>query len=300
MTISSSSCEKSCEEEDSSSSSGSSHQRGAESKETEVVLAQAYEANDLITTTTTTASSLFQRHATAKTSSCIEDGKRNAAGFEKTDLFGHGIAKLQLLGVAVVLSFGMGAGAASASILGLKLSSKGKPLPCFASVSSVVSEDTLKEKERGGASLNSVRISEVPSVEGLEKDRGDKEPQVAEEEGDGKRGGDQGSPALQQETMENEDGNRSATREETQAEEFNGKEEFTDEDDEDEDLDDEEDDDDDDGDDQFPPLKELEDLDEDRELRIAAAAAAASELSGNGDIQIGTFIYLFVEITWIL
>ncbi len=90
---------------------------------------------------------------------------------------------------------------------------------------------------------------------------------------------------------------RNATREETQAEEFNGKEEFTDEDDEDEDLDDEEDDD--DGDDQFPPLKELEDLDEDRELRIAAAAAA-SELSGNGDVQIGTFIYLFVEITWIL
>jgi hypothetical protein len=283
MTIASSSSEKSCEEEESSSSSGSSHQRGAESKETEVVLAQAYEANDLITTTTTTASSLFQRHATAKTSSCIEDGKRNAAGFEKTDLFGHGIAKLQLLGVAVVLSFGMGASAASASILGLKLSSKGKPLPCFASVSSVVSEDILKEKERGGASLNSVRISEVPSVEGLEKDRGDKEPQAAEEEGGGKRGGDQGSPALQQETMENEDGNRSATREETQAEEFNGKEEFTDEDDEDEDLDDEEDDDDDDGDDQFPPLKELEDLDEDRELRIAAAA---SELSGNGDIQI--------------
>ncbi|CAK9267644.1 unnamed protein product [Sphagnum jensenii] len=184
MTISSSSSEKSCEEEESSSSSGSSHQRGAESKETEVVLV---EASDLITTSTT-ASSLFQRHATAKTSSCIEDGKRNAAGFEKTDLFGQGISKLQLLGVAV-------------------------------------------------------------------------------------------------ETMENEDGNGSATREETQAEEFNGKEEFTDEDDEDEDLDDEEDDDD-DGDDQFPPLKELEDLDEDRELRIAAAAAAALELSGNGDIQI--------------
>ncbi|CAM6010716.1 unnamed protein product [Sphagnum balticum] len=282
MTISSSSSEKSCEEEEFSSSSGSSHQRGAESKETEVVLAEDYEANDLITTTTT-ASSLFQRHATAKTSSCIEDGKRNAAGFEKTDLFGQGIAKLQLLGVAVVLSFGMGASAASASILGLKLSSKGKPLPCFASVSSVVSEDILKEKERGGASLNSVRISEVPSVEGLEKDRGDKEPQAAEEEGGGKRGGDQGSPALQQETMENEDGNRSATREETQAEELNGKEEFTDEDDEDDDLDDEEDDD--GGDDQFPHLKELEDLDEDRELRIAAAAAA-SELSGNGDIQI--------------
>jgi beta-phosphoglucomutase-like phosphatase (HAD superfamily) len=73
---------------------------------------------------------------------------------------------------------------------------------------------------------------------------------------------------------------RNATREETQAEEFNGKEEFTDEDDEDEDLDDEEDDD--DGDDQFPPLKELEDLDKDRELRIAVATA--SELSGNGDI----------------
>jgi hypothetical protein len=296
MTISSSSSEKSCEEEESSSSSGSSHQRGAESKEMEVVLAEAYEANDLITTKTT-ASSLFHRHATAKTSSCIEDGKRNAAGFEKTDLFGQGIAKLQLLGVAVVLSFGMGAGAASASILGLKLSSKGKPLPCFASVSSVVSEDILKEKERGGASLNSVRISEVPSAEGLEKDRGDKEPQAAEEEGGGKLGGDQGSPAFQQETMENEDGNRSATREETQAEEFNDKEEFTDDDDEDEDLDDEEDDD--DGDDQFPPLKELEDLDEDRELRIAAAAAA-SELSGNGDVQIGTFIYLFLEITWIL
>jgi len=229
--------------------------------------------------------------------SCIEDGKRNAAGFEKTDLFGQGIAKLQLLGVAVVLSFGMGAGAASASILGLKLSSKCKPLPCFASVSFVVSEDILKEKERGGASLNSVIISEVPSVEGLEKDRGDNEPQAAEEESGGKHGGDQGSPTLQQETMENEDGNGSATREETQAEEFNGKEEFTDEDDEDEDLDDEEDDD--DGDDQFPPLKELEDLDEDRELRIAAVVAA-SELFGYGDMQIGTFIYLSVEITWIL
>jgi hypothetical protein len=296
MTISSSSSEKSCEEEESSSSSGSSHQRGAESKETEVVLAEAYEANDLITTTTTTASSLFQRHATAKTSSSIEDGKGNAAGFEKTDLFGQGIAKLQLLGVAVVLSFGMGAGAASASILGLKLSSKCKPLPCFASVSFVVSEDILKEKERGGASLNSVIISEVPSVEGLEKDRGDNEPQAAEEESGGKHGGDQGSPTLQQETMENEDGNESATKKETQAEEFNGKEEFTDEDDEDDDLDDEEDD---DGDDQFPPLKELEDLDEDRELRIATTATA-SELSGNGDIQIGTFIYLSVEITWIL
>jgi hypothetical protein len=141
MTISSSSSEKSCEEEESSSSSGSSHPRGAESKETEVVLAEAYEANDLITTTTTTTTtwSLFQRRATAKTSSCIEDGKGNAAGFEKTDLFGQGIAKLQLLGVAVVLSFGMGAGAASAAILGLKLSSKGKPLHCFACVSSVVS-----------------------------------------------------------------------------------------------------------------------------------------------------------------
>ncbi len=91
---------------------------------------------------------------------------------------------------------------------------------------------------------------------------------------------------------------RNATREETQAKEFNGKEKFTDEDDEDEDLDDEEDDD--DGDDQFPPLKELEDLDEDREFRIAAAAVATSELSGNGDVQIGTFIYFFVEITWIL
>jgi len=97
--------------------------------------------------------------------------------------------------------------------------------------------------------------------------------------------------------MENEHGNRSATREETQAEEFNCKEEFTDEDDEDEDLDDEEDDD--DGDDQFLPLKELEDLDEDRELRIAAVVVA-SKLSRNGDIQIGTFIYLSVEITWIL
>ncbi len=78
------------------------------------MLAEAYEVNDLITTTTTTMSSLFQRHATAKTSSCIEDGKRNAARFEKTDLFGQGIAKLQLLSVAVVLSFGMGASAASA------------------------------------------------------------------------------------------------------------------------------------------------------------------------------------------
>jgi hypothetical protein len=86
--------------------------------------------------------------------------------------------------------------------------------------------------------------------------------------------------------LENEDGNRSATREGTQVEEFNGKEEFTDEDDED-------------GDDQFPPLKELEDLDEDRELRIAVAAVALG-LSGNGDVQIGTFIYFFVEISWIL
>ncbi|CAN5965077.1 unnamed protein product [Sphagnum jensenii] len=195
MTISSSSSEKSCEEEESSSSSGSSHQRGAESKETEVVLV---EASDLITTSTT-ASSLFQRHATAKTSSCIEDGKRNAAGFEKTDLFGQGISKLQLLGVAVVLSFGMGAGAASASILGLKLSSKCKPLPCFASVSSVVSEDILKEKERGGASLNSVRISEVPSVEGLEKDRGDNEPQAAEEESGDEGGEDR--PVTEEELM---------------------------------------------------------------------------------------------------
>jgi hypothetical protein len=134
-------------------------------------------------------------------------------------------------------------------------------------------------------------------VEGLEKDRGDKEPQATAKEGGGKHGGDQGSPALQQ-TMENEDGNRSATREGTQVEEFNGKEEFTDEDDEDENLDDQEDDDD-DGDDQFPPIKELEDLDEDRELRIAVAAVALG-LSGNGDVQIGTFIYFFVEISWIL
>jgi hypothetical protein len=229
--------------------------------------------------------------------SCIEDGKRNAARFEKTDLFGQGIAKLQLLGVVVVLSFEMGASAASASILSLKLSSKCKPLPCFAFVSSVISEDILKEKERGGASLNSVRISEMPSMEGLEKDRGDNEPQAVEEKSGGKHGGDQGSPTLQQETMENEDGNESATKKETQAGEFNGKEEFTDEDDEDDDLDDEEDDD--DGNDQFPPLKELEDLDEDRELRIATTTTA-SELSGNGDIQIGTFIYLSVEITWIL
>jgi hypothetical protein len=144
----------------------------------------------------------------------------------------------------------------------------------------------LKEKERGGASLNSVRISKVPSMEGLEKDRGDKEPQATAKEGGGKHGGDQGSPALQHETMENEDGNRSATREGTQVEEFNGKEEFTDEDDED-------------GHDQFPPLKELEDLDEDRELRIAVVAVALG-LSGNGDVQIGTFIYFFVEISWIL
>jgi len=91
MTISSSSNEKNFEEEKSSSSfSSSSHHHGAETKETEVVLAKAYEANDLITTTTTTTttSSLFQRHATAKTSSCIEDGKRNAAGFEEKELFG--------------------------------------------------------------------------------------------------------------------------------------------------------------------------------------------------------------------
>jgi hypothetical protein len=133
MTISSFSSEKSCEEEKSSSSfSSSSHQHGAETKETEVVLAKAYEANDLITTTTTTTTwSLFQRRATAKTSSCIEDGKRNAVGFEEKELFGQGIAKLQLLGVGV--------GAAFASIFGLKLSSKGKPLHCFACVSSVVS-----------------------------------------------------------------------------------------------------------------------------------------------------------------
>jgi hypothetical protein len=132
MTISSSNSEKSFEEEKFSSSfSSSSHHHGAETKETEVVLAKAYEANDLITTTTTTTSSLFQRHATAKTSSCIEDGKRNAVGFEEKELFGQGIAKLQFLGVGVGVAF--------ASIFGLKLSSKGKPLHCFACVSSVVS-----------------------------------------------------------------------------------------------------------------------------------------------------------------
>ncbi len=83
---------------------------------------------------------------------------------------------------------------------------------------------------------------------------------------------------------------RNATREETQAEEFNGKEEFTDEDDEDEDLDDEEDDD--DGDDQFPPLKELEDLNEDRELIIVVAAAASSCL----EMETFKLVLLFISL----
>lgn len=210
------------------------------------------------------------------------ENSRKAQGKE---LFERYMAKVQLLGVMTMLAFGIGAGAASASVLGLKPTRR-NPIPCFASVSTVLHENlTLKDK---GAEVSGVKPGDsADHVQSQEESRGNGDAgglqsgDIKVEEDRQSLGGD-----IVKGERESRGGKAGDEKEE---DDDDGTEDEDDEEEENEDEDEDEDD----GREGYPTVEDMESY----ELgELGSGAAAAELLSGSGEIETGMYFFASLEL----
>ena len=199
------------------------------------------------------------------------------------ELFERYMAKVHLLGIMTMLAFGIGAGAASASVLGLKPTRR-NPIPCFASVSTVLDENLTLEAK--GVEVSGVKPGDSADHVQIQE----------ESRGNGDAGGLQ-SGDIKVEVDKQGSGGDIVKEERELREGKAGEENEEDDDDGTEDEDDEEegnsdeDEDEDDGREGYPTVEDMESFDEVGEL--GSGAAAAELLSGSGEIETGMSSFYF-------